>query len=611
MVWVSEVAPTVNGSVVANAGCATSAGNDHFSHESNYNRTMVYDGIAWSNDGGSADHNSYYHACGGSSAGLICGGGSGGGIDKSALWSGSSWALGPTMPHRTAYGAMAGSTADAFSLGAADSAYQYGGTMRFNGTTWSTGPSAFGSRNRFFELSGSATSAIYTGGDDPYDSDSNDNDDCRTFNGTAWTTQTAMPQKREYHMGWGLSDFAYVACGENEIGVTLDNTHKWNGTAWVAEATALFTSYGGQSGANGPKAFMGYGHNTKPWSSWTLDLSFTCLTGEILMETPLTGAEGNAVYKDLAWPHIVSVVPSQFLWGAAVRINTKNIAVTSGRDVWIGGVLQTVTGTGTDYVDFTCVQGTLLADTDTYVTLAGTYTKGAYEVDWVENELFLECQGLDNGVIFTDTGFDPKTILVGGGVITDTAKFKFGTSSAYFPGSAGEYLNIRGTANLIRFNEPFTLEGWIYLENLDNARRPLFCHQSGATGGAIMWELDMGGTNDRMNLTFGNTSTSGAYLAESATTGSATELHDLWAHVALCRNSAGVWSAFQKGRLVIRGTESSTVAGTTSDLLIGRWDGSAQQQFGGWMTHMRAFRGVDKYYDDFVPPTTYYKSRTA
>ena len=184
------------------------------------------------------------------------------------------------------------------------------------------------------------------------------------------------------------------------------------------------------------------------------------------------------------------------------------------------------------------------------------------------------------------------SIIADSGTSTSVA-----TYSALFNGTS-QYLTIpnTGTNAAFTFTATFTVEGWFYPTNGNNCT--LFCLGTEATG-RYVWSLQEGIINPYIS--------SNLYGAGSVNYTSSVPLNN-WTHIAVVRTGSTI-------NLYINGivsTTSETQAGTIGNgvLKIGS-DSGGSALFQGYISNLRAVKGVSVYTGTFATPTVLSRIQSA
>lgn len=610
MPWNTEANfPSVGTS--SGSGCnSLNADNDHISYVNNHTvETIEYDGTTWNNLTATGTGAPGGHCLAGNSGAAIkIGGISGSYYRQSYLWSGTNWVTGPTSSYDKAYGNAWGTDSAALVYGDLDSTWSEIRPVEFNGVSWGSITYPRYVRVQYPKSFGTVTSAITTGGYDLYASPDTGWDFSSEWNDVSWSSISGgLITGRGRHGVGGSSTLGYITGGTNGEGNTnyLDSTEEWNGTAWststhtyLAGATAYLH---GQSTGGKNYQCSGYSGSSTRLNvyRWSYDVSVACTTGELVL-APGPDPQ-RKVFKDPSRARIVSVVPSQLDWGSSARINFEYLADPSGLDVYIGGVLQTVTGTGANYIDFTVVQGTnVYGDADVLVEYS--WVRGDQMYDDVT--LLISADGVDANQTFTDSGPDARTITTSGTIQHDTSRVYPGTTSSIQTpnSSSSNYLVVSGGAGTVMaMDQPVTLEVWIYPDSSFTSHRGLFSSRYNSQ--FPFYELNFWLEN---NLTAWIAYTDGPTGPQWGSSNACT--WDAWNHVAFSRHQDGRWRTFING---VVGAENDPGVSYTlnnkpmwlcySDVYTGSPTAAGE----AWYKYFRITRGVTRYWDEFIPPTSF------
>ena len=161
--------------------------------------------------------------------------------------------------------------------------------------------------------------------------------------------------------------------------------------------------------------------------------------------------------------------------------------------------------------------------------------------------------------------------------------------SGYFDGS-GDYLRLP-TSNDFDFAGSFTIEAWVYLEDLSTSRTILAtCGNIGGRGGLYF------GTNGN-NLIFFQFITNTTLITSSSSI-----IKHQWNHVAAVRNGS-VITLYINGTSVGTSTFANGFTGNSANGGIGDYYENGGYGFSGYMSDMRVVNGTAVYTSAFTPPT--------
>jgi len=212
--------------------------------------------------------------------------------------------------------------------------------------------------------------------------------------------------------------------------------------------------------------------------------------------------------------------------------------------------------------------------------------------------VLLHMDGANGGTTFTDSGANGYTVsVVGANVQTSTTQVKFGTASAYFSASAGNYLSIANAAALDIGTQDFTMDCWIYFTAAMVSGSVNIAGMGDTAASDLAWRV----TWDSYFASFlFNYSTNGTSATTMYFTGTPTG--DAWNHVAVVRASNVM-------NLYLNGTKTTTVdQANSADFFAGPdlWIGSKGTANAGYLDEFRYDVGTAHYTANFTPPTAPY-----
>ena len=230
------------------------------------------------------------------------------------------------------------------------------------------------------------------------------------------------------------------------------------------------------------------------------------------------------------------------------------------------------------------------------------FTNGCYQYNPYDNYtvLMMHMEGADNGTSFLDSCLYLQTVTRYTAV-TKTGTKKFGTASAYFDGS-GTGLSVLDSANWYFALVDYTIEAQIKT----------------TSNGTICGVMDVSGdpakTAFGFNVSDYGTSHKLVFVPDYSnypsyhTISSTTSVDDgNWHHVAVTRAS-GVYRLFVDGNLEATNSSLISYSHINSDqpLLIGSWQGGISSRFTGYIDELRISKGIARWVDNFIAPTSAY-----
>lgn len=225
--------------------------------------------------------------------------------------------------------------------------------------------------------------------------------------------------------------------------------------------------------------------------------------------------------------------------------------------------------------------GTASAGNVNYIEASGYGTIDEYDGTYV----YLDGKG-EGRFIATDetTG---KNVTANGNVVTSTAQFKFGTSSAFFDGS-GDWLSIPSDPDFNFSTGDYTLEAFVRLTN--------------TSGNKVIFDFRSTSLSEISPVLYVTGSDLVYYVnGVAAITGAAALSPTTWHHVALSRTS-GISKLFVDGGQVgVSYTDGNDFP--TRGLRIGA-NLQGASSMNGYIDEVRITKGSSRYNSGFTPTTT-------
>jgi hypothetical protein len=208
-----------------------------------------------------------------------------------------------------------------------------------------------------------------------------------------------------------------------------------------------------------------------------------------------------------------------------------------------------------------------------------------------QTKLLLPFDGANGATTTSDLSNANATVTFNGNSQISTAQSKFGGSSLYFNGPAGDDVILPASSAYL-FSADFTIEMWFYMVAL-NTYSVLYATYAGSTAGSI--EIQIRSAIGNKIRTWYNSG--GAFDSNtSISTGQ-------WYHWALTRSGTTVtyWlNGVSDGTMTLSGD----MGRSNSDLYFGSWNSSTSYVFNGYIDDIRVTNGVARYTSTFTPPTT-------
>ena len=189
------------------------------------NKNEQYNGSGFSEEGNLTTARMYSAGTGTVTAGLVTGGDQLPSPRYSVLveeWNGTSWSEQNDIPQNKNMGAAGPQTAAMIFGGSTPSATS--DTRFYDGTDWTSG-TALNTARIGLRGGGNQTAAIAMGGDSSAA--------VEEYNGSSWTSVTSLPANRSYFSGTGPQTNALAAGGYSGSGA-MNTTFRYNGSSWTA-----------------------------------------------------------------------------------------------------------------------------------------------------------------------------------------------------------------------------------------------------------------------------------------------------------------------------------------------------------------------------------------
>ena len=219
---------------------------------------------AWSSGGNmNTARRAMSGGAGTATAGLVAGGYISDFSNATEEYNGSSWSNGGNYPASKYYAMIAGTQTAGLGVGGGDPVVAE--TCEYNGSTWTDVGNAPESR-KMMGRSGTQTAALFAGGNDGPNAAVAE---AFTYDGSSFTNITDLPSNRgSGHVSGGSQTASVHAAGSLGPPGYTDTTVEWNGSAWGAGGTHLFSGQSqmnsnNTSGYNNSSA-GGYGTSAAP-----------------------------------------------------------------------------------------------------------------------------------------------------------------------------------------------------------------------------------------------------------------------------------------------------------------------------------------------------------
>ena len=188
-----------------------------------------------------------------------------------------------------------------------------------------------------------------------------------------------------------------------------------------------------------------------------------------------------------------------------------------------------------------------------------------------------------------------QIIQPAGNTTVTSSNFKYGSSSMYFPGTTGSYINILDNPSIKLGSSDFTIECWFNTPSISTVQR--IWHLNGNSNLGSVGAIGIGLNGSALILYASSNGTSWDQI--NGVTVSSALASNTWYHLSVAR-SGNLYYVYLNGSLIYTGTISAALyAGTLN--WIGALTYSSQQNFNGYIDDFRIT--VGKYRYAFPAPT--------
>ena len=215
------------------------------------------------------------------------------------------------------------------------------------------------------------------------------------------------------------------------------------------------------------------------------------------------------------------------------------------------------------------------------------------DVHFPKVKLLLPFDGSNGATSTTDSSNTNNSVTFVGTAQLSTAQSKFGGSSLLLDGNS-DYIYIANDDLDFSSTESFTLEFWVYFNNIDD-------------GNIVNFYSDYSGASNGMSIDKSTGNVLRAHNGDSTRiTGTTTVSAGQWYHIALSGTS-GSYKLFLNGTQE-GSTSSNGFTGGTTNKYIGTfyWAGlgGAVRLVNGYIEDFRITKGEARYTSNFTPPTS-------
>jgi hypothetical protein len=211
------------------------------------------------------------------------------------------------------------------------------------------------------------------------------------------------------------------------------------------------------------------------------------------------------------------------------------------------------------------------------------------DVYFPQTKLLLPFDGANGATTTSDLSNTNATVTFNGNSQISTAQSKFGGSSLYFDGTAGDNVTLPA-GSAYQFGADFTIETWFYMNAL-NTYSLLYSTWPGSGTGSLEIQIRSAISNKIRTW----------YNSGSAFDSSTSLSTGQWYHLALTRSGTTV-TYWLNGTSDGTMTLSGQMGRDDTTVIIGANGGS--YTFDGYIDDMRVTNGVARYTSTFTPPIT-------
>jgi hypothetical protein len=406
---------------------------------------------------------------------------------------------------------------------------------------------------------------------------------------------------------FGSSSLFFATGGK----LTYPASSKWYlGNTFTIEAWLTPTAYPGSTNAT-RILLIGVNDTT---SAFDMQLNYDGSLLFVVPYTPVTGIQtpANTVTLNARHHYALSVsngVANIYKDGINVAGPvTITLPTSSSSNTLIIGydTVNTVAGQYTGYIDDFRITKGIARYTSNFTVPTQSYTDYRdADYYWDNTVLLMHMEGANSSTSFTDE--KGHTVSPGTQAVISTAKYAFGTSSAYFNGNVASRLTSPSSADWSFGTSDFTIETFFSVTVIPGANttyRLINCGSS-ADGANNMWITFIAwNSSDQpfMGIQQWNGST---YVGNY--TGAINISVGTWNHVAFVRSGTTI-SIYLNGSQIASGTSAlnASVNGGSAGLIIGaRYDTNNTtiiEPMNGYIDEARITKGVARYSGNYSVP---------
>lgn len=207
--------------------------------------------------------------------------------------------------------------------------------------------------------------------------------------------------------------------------------------------------------------------------------------------------------------------------------------------------------------------------------------------------LLLRGDGTEASTTFTDESLVARTVTAVGNAQLDTSRFRFGTGAIEFDGT-GDYATAPDSADFDFVAGDFTIEAWVYLNNLTVLHGVVSKRATSAAYAPFNLYIDQ--TTGKVGFTSSFNGSSWGVSTLSTLTLTASS----WNHIAVTR-SGNSWRVFVNGALDSTTVQAGTVMTNATAVSIGANAADGSNSMNGYIDNLRILKGVAAYTAAFTP----------
>jgi hypothetical protein len=225
---------------------------------------------------------------------------------------------------------------------------------------------------------------------------------------------------------------------------------------------------------------------------------------------------------------------------------------------------------------------------------------GNWTGNYEDVSLLLRGNTTPGQLVIADESYAPKSLTIAGNASISYNPVKYGSTSISFDGT-DDWIETNATNDFYFANEPFTIEAWVYLNQL-GADYGIFSYMNNGGATTLRGYVLNIGTDGAVGFVDYNGSVQFLLVTPSPVI---TQVNQ-WYHVAVCKEGTGTNQVrlFVNGQIVASATRNANIPVGISGLpgRIGAWRYSpARRSLNGYIDDLRITKGVARYVANFTP----------